>query len=91
MPPANKRATIPRVGEQGQPTGLAPIYERALDLRNVGASHEVIAVATGVDVEAVPALLDLADRKHARRQGAMNQPTQSHQAVENRGEPWVAG
>ena len=56
------------MGGKRESDGIAPIYLRALDLRNAGASNEAIAVVVGVGIEALPALLDLAVRKQTSRQ-----------------------
>jgi hypothetical protein len=50
--------------------GLAPIYGRALELRDAGASDETIAVTLGVVVEAVPTLIEVAVRKRAHEANA---------------------
>ena len=47
--------------------GLAPVYRRVLALHDAGLSDEAIAVILGVTREAVPALVEVAARKHARR------------------------
>jgi hypothetical protein len=46
---------------------LAPIYGRAVELRDAGASDETIARALGVVVEAVPTLIEVALRKQAHQ------------------------
>jgi hypothetical protein len=46
-------------------TGLAPVYARVLTLRAEGLSDEAIAIALGVTIEAVPALIEVAARKRA--------------------------
>ena len=47
-------------------TALAPVYQDALRLRSEGHDDEAIAAALDLPVEAVPALLQLAERKRAR-------------------------
>ena len=44
-------------------SGPAPVYGRALALRDSGISDEAIAATLGVAVEAVPALIEVAARK----------------------------
>ncbi len=44
---------------------LAPAYAVALRLRDAGAGEDLIALALGVDPEAVPSVLGLADAKLA--------------------------
>jgi hypothetical protein len=50
---------------------LSPVYREGLRLRAAGEDDEAIARALGITVEAVPALLLLAERKLAR---AENEP-----------------
>jgi hypothetical protein len=55
------------VTEEEDDTGaLSPTYREALRLRALGHDDQTIAAALDVAVEAVPALLLLADRKQAR-------------------------
>jgi hypothetical protein len=49
---------------------LAPIYGRVMELHDAGVSDEAIAVTVGVAVEAVPALIEVAVRKHAHHADA---------------------
>lgn len=60
------------MGEEGEDGegALPPPYREALRLRAEGRDDVAIAVALGVAVEAVPALLLLADRKQARADGS---------------------
>jgi hypothetical protein len=48
-------------------TSLPPVYREALRLKAGGATDDVIAAALDITVEAVPALLVLAERKRAGR------------------------
>lgn len=45
---------------------ISPVYRQALRLEAAGETHEAIAAALDITVEAVPALLLLAERKRAR-------------------------
>jgi DNA-binding CsgD family transcriptional regulator len=49
----------------GDPS-LSPVYREALRLEAAGETDEAIAAALDITVEAVPALLLLAERKRAR-------------------------
>ena len=59
--------TIATVAKDSADRGLAPIYGRAIELRDAGASDEAIAVTLGVTCEAVQTLIEIATRKHANR------------------------
>lgn len=54
----------------GAATALAPVYREALRLEAAGHDHAAIGAALDVQVEAVPALLELAQRKQARAAGS---------------------
>jgi hypothetical protein len=49
-------------------TALSPVYREALRMRAAGLGDEDIASALGLTVEAVPALVLLAERKLAGRE-----------------------
>lgn len=61
-------------------TGLAPVHERVLELRDAGFSDEAIAAISGVALEAVPAAIEVAARKRG------NQPNAGENADEVRAE-----
>jgi hypothetical protein len=54
----------------GEATALAPVYREALRLQAAGHDHAAIGAALDVHVQAVPALLVLAQRKQDRASGA---------------------
>lgn len=54
------------MAEEDGAGALSPGYREALRLRALGHDDQAIAAALGVAVEAVPALLLLADRKRTR-------------------------
>ena len=50
-----------------EPGELAPLYVAILDLLDRGQDHASIASALGLDVEAVPGLVELATAKRSSR------------------------
>jgi hypothetical protein len=77
----NGHAAAGAASSDGGADGLAPVYGRVLALRDAGLSDEAIAVTLGVTCEAVPALIEIATRKQAKRGAAGERPGHERQGT----------
>jgi hypothetical protein len=73
-------AALSAASSHGGADRLAPLYGRVLTLRNAGLSDEAIAVTLGVTYEAVPALIEVATRKQAKRDSTAERSGHERQA-----------